>query len=148
MTFLTAALVFLLDRITKIAAASGISHGQSIKVLPNILHFTLVFNNGTAFGLLKGQNSVLAIFSVLAIVFIVIYVITHKALTSPLSFALGLILGGALGNLFDRVKFNCVIDFIDFRIWPVFNVADSAITVGMIFLGWCILRQKHASDSN
>ena len=148
MTFLTAAFVFLLDRITKIAAANGISHGQSIKILPNILHFTLVFNNGTAFGLLKGQNSVLAIFSVLAIVFIVVYVITHKALTSPLSFALGLILGGALGNLFDRVKFNCVIDFIDFRIWPVFNVADSAITVGMIFLGWCILRQKHASDPN
>jgi len=134
MIFLMASLVFILDRITKIIAVRTMSYGQSINVLPNIFHITLVSNNGTAFGLMKGQNVILAVVAAVAVVLIVIYAVTHKGLGFAVSLALGLILGGALGNLLDRIKFGYVIDFFDFRIWPVFNIADSAITVGMIIL--------------
>ncbi|MFA6320762.1 MAG: signal peptidase II [Candidatus Omnitrophota bacterium] len=134
MIFLLASLVFILDRITKIIAVSTMSYGQSIKVLPNIFHITLVLNNGTAFGLMKGQNAILAVITAIAIALIVIYVVTHKSLGIAVSVALGFILGGAMGNLLDRIKFSYVIDFLDFRIWPVFNIADSAITLGMLIL--------------
>ena len=142
MTFLVASFVFVLDRVTKIAAAGNLSYGQSIKILPNIFHFTFVLNNGTAFGLLRGQNAALALLSILAITLIIFYLLKHKDLSLVVSLALGLILGGALGNLFDRVRFGYVIDFLDFRVWPVFNIADSAITIGAVILAWNILRRS------
>ena len=142
MTFLIALLVFILDRVTKIVAVSNMSYGQSIHILPNIFHFTFVLNNGTAFGLFKGANSALAVLSVLVITLIIFYVLKNKVSTFASSLALGLILGGAIGNLFDRIRFGYVIDFIDFRIWPVFNIADSAITIGTCFLAWNILKQS------
>lgn len=135
MIFLAASMVFVLDRITKIAIVSSMHPGESISVLPNIFHITFVLNNGTAFGLLKGQNVILAAFSGIVAVAITVYAVTHKIKNLALSLVLGLILGGALGNLFDRVKFGCVVDFIDLRVWPVFNIADSAITVGVVILG-------------
>ena len=134
MTFLVASLVFIADRITKIAVTSNMSYGQSIKILPKIFHFTFVLNNGTAFGLLKGQNVFLAVISASAAVLIIIYVMRHRTLKPAVSSAFGLILGGALGNLFDRIRFGYIIDFLDFRVWPVFNIADSAITIGMLIL--------------
>ena len=142
MTFLIALLVFILDRVTKVVVVSNMSYGQSIHILPNIFHFTFVLNNGTAFGLFKGANSALAVLSVLVITLIIFYVLKNKALSFTSSLALGLILGGAIGNLFDRMRFGYVIDFIDFRIWPVFNIADSAITIGTCFLAWNILKQS------
>ena len=75
MTLLVASLVFVLDRVTKIVAVSNMSYGQSIKILPNIFHFTFVLNNGTAFGLFKGANAVLAVLSVLVITLIIFYVL-------------------------------------------------------------------------
>ena len=134
MTFLAASIVFILDRVTKIMVVNSISYGQSIKVLPNIFNLTLVLNTGTAFGLFKGQNILFAACSLLAIIVITGYAMTHKNLGFAVSLALGLILGGALGNLIDRIKFGHVIDFFDFRIWPVFNVADSALTAGTAIL--------------
>ena len=145
MTFLAASLVFVLDRIAKIAVASNMSYGQSIKILPNIFHFTFILNNGTAFGLFKGANAALAVLSVAVITLIIFYVLKNKTSGFVNSLALGLILGGALGNLFDRVRFGCVIDFLDFRVWPVFNVADSAITIGTVILAWNILKQNFKS---
>ena len=134
MTFLVAFGVFVLDRLTKIAIVNNFSYGQSVDILPKIFNLTLVFNTGTAFGLVKGQNAVLAVFAAIIITVITIYVLTNKNLTLKISLPLGLILGGALGNLFDRVRFGHVIDFLDFQIWPVFNAADSAITIGVIIL--------------
>ena len=142
MTFLIATLVFVLDRVTKIAVVSNMSYGQSIKILPDIFHFTFVLNNGTAFGLFKGANAALAALSILAIALIIFYVLKTRMMSLANSLALGLILGGAVGNLFDRMKFGRVIDFIDFRVWPVFNIADSAITIGTCLLAWSILRQN------
>lgn len=147
MIFLIASFVFVLDRLAKIAVVGNMAYGQSIDVLPGIFNLTLTLNSGTAFGLLKGQNTLLAVFSALAAAVIVIYAVTHKGAGIAITFALGLILGGALGNLFDRVRFGRVIDFLDFHIWPVFNIADSAITIGAVLLAWNILIPKRRVSS-
>lgn len=122
------------DRMTKIAACALLAQGQSIPVLPGLFHITLVFNTGAAFGLLKDQQAFFIAVSILAIAAIVFYLWTRRTDARGIQVALGLIMGGAFGNLFDRVTRGHVIDFLDFRIWPVFNVADTAITVGAVFL--------------
>ncbi|MDP3804357.1 MAG: signal peptidase II [Candidatus Omnitrophota bacterium] len=147
MIFVLAFLVFVLDRITKTLALSLLSGIGSMKVLPGIFHLTLVFNNGTAFGFAKGQNAVLILTSILIICAILLYIRKNRLKDITLSFAAGLILGGALGNLFDRISYASVIDFLDFRVWPVFNVADSCVTAGILLVAWKLLRQKCTPSS-
>lgn len=134
MTFLVAAAVFCLDRLAKFIVTGRMVHGQSVKIWPGVFHITYVLNDGTAFGLFKGYGAVFASFSLFVMAFIVIYILKNRNTGAALSLALGLILGGAAGNFVDRVFFGRVIDFFDFRIWPVFNMADSAITAGSIVL--------------
>jgi len=147
MTVIIALAVLALDRITKIIALGLLSPGDSISVIPGIFHITLVLNNGTAFGLFKGMNAFFILVSVTVIACIILYVWKNRPLGFVWSLIFGLILGGASGNLFDRIKFGRVIDFFDFRIWPVFNIADSCITIGMILLAWKILRHKCTQSS-
>ncbi len=142
MIFLTASLVFVLDRLTKLMVIHRLVQGESLKILPDIFHITLVLNDGTAFGLFKGWNAFFVFISSAIIILIVSYALLHKFSGAVLSLALGLILGGAIGNLVDRLKLGYVIDFLDFRIWPVFNLADSSITIGMMVLAWKILSKK------
>ena len=128
-----AIVIFILDRLTKVLIENTISLGQSIQVIPNIFHFTLVHNLGAGFGILKNQKWFFIIFSIVVLIGII-----YKWKKIPKNFhtyiPLGLIIGGILGNLYDRVLFSYVIDFIDFRIWPVFNIADSALTIAAIWL--------------
>ena len=135
----TAVLICVSDRLSKIIVINYFLQGQSIKVLPNIFHITLVYNTGTAFGLMKGMNWIFIPLSCLVIFFIIVYIWKSSLKDGIISLALGLILGGATGNLIDRIKFGYVIDFFDFRIWPVFNIADSAITIGVMLLIWKLL---------
>ena len=132
--YLIAAGTIILDIVTKITVFVTMSEGQSIKILPNIFHITLVLNKGTAFGLLKGFNIFFIITSFIAAVLIILYIGGHKKMDQASMVALGFILGGAIGNMVNRVRFGCVIDFLDFRVWPVFNIADSCITVGVVIL--------------
>lgn len=134
MIFWIAAGVFIVDRITKSIVINHIFMGQSMKVIPGIFNFTLVLNTGTAFGLFKGQRIIFILFSFAVIGAIVGYILKHKEMNSVFTWALGLILGGAAGNLLDRIAHGCVIDFLDFRVWPVFNIADSCITIGVAIL--------------
>lgn len=134
MIFQIAACVFILDRITKSLVINHVFLGQSIKIIPKIFDLTLVLNTGTAFGLFKGQRIIFILSSIAIIVAAVIYILKHKNIDKKLSWALGLILGGAAGNLLDRVVHGCVVDFLDFHIWPVFNIADSCITIGVTIL--------------
>ncbi|MFA6141767.1 MAG: signal peptidase II [Candidatus Omnitrophota bacterium] len=147
MTVIIALAVLALDRVTKIMALSLLSPGDSISAIPGIFHLTLVLNNGTAFGLFKGMNAFFILISTAVITYIILYAWRNRPLGFAWSLILGFILGGASGNLFDRIKFGRVIDFLDFRIWPVFNVADSCITIGMILLAWKILRHKCTPSS-
>ena len=131
--------VVLFDRISKVFFVHSLSLGESFPVFRNILHMTLVHNTGIAFGLFKDKGFVFILIAVIAIILLVVNIFYYRQNNEVLSrtYILGfsLILGGAIGNLIDRVIYGYVIDFIDFRIWPVFNIADSAITIGAVIIG-------------
>lgn len=132
-----AALVFVLDRITKAAVVAGLPLYETREVLGPYVRLSHVRNTGAAFGLAQDRTTLLAILSIFAVLAILYYYRT-LAMRSPLLAAtLGMQLGGALGNLVDRLGQGYVVDFIDVgfdpgpRFWS-FNVADSAIVVGII----------------
>jgi len=133
-------IVFLVvgsDQITKHLISQIISPRESIIIVKNFFYLTLVHNTGVAFGMFKNQTIVFIVISIIAIVLILynmFYQKKYRKLHKLDLVAFSLILGGALGNLIDRLRFGYVIDFLDFRIWPVFNIADSAITIGIILL--------------
>lgn len=136
-----AVVVFVSDQLTKYAATEYLLHHGDVK-LGSFLNFTLVHNTGAAFGFLSGaggwQNIFFITVATAASVFILWMVWRLDSKDKLLAVALMLVLGGALGNLTDRLIHGYVIDFIDFYYgawhWPVFNVADSAITMGAVLL--------------
>jgi signal peptidase II len=134
-----AALVVLADQLTKSWAVSRLSQGPIHVVGP--LDFELQRNTGSAFSLFQGETAVLVIIAVALVA--VLLVLAGRAPTSGRALVLGLILGGALGNLADRVfrgSNGGVIDFIALHVWPTFNVADSCIVVGCVLLIVSLLR--------
>jgi signal peptidase II len=141
--FIVASLVFLLDQYTKFLATQKLVLNQPLPAIKGVLYFTLVRNRGAAFGVLKNQIILFIFTSVFAIILICLNLKNNKRPSYIIY--LSLILGGALGNLIDRLFLGYVVDFLDFRIWPVFNIADSAITIGAILLGWSILKSKNNS---
>ena len=143
MIFIIAILILSLDQLTKILATNNLLLNQSLPVIKNIFHLSLIHNRGAAFGILKNQIP-LFIFTSLSAITLIIFNLKDERYRklNIYSLSLGLILSGALGNFIDRLFFGYVIDFLDFRIWPVFNVADSAITIGAILLGYSILKSK------
>lgn len=126
--------VLAIDRLTKFIAVNKLSGGDSAEVLPGIFHLTLVHNRGAAFGLFSGQNTVFIIFSVIVVAAVAYFISAGMAKSFIVLTALALISGGAIGNLMDRISLGYVIDFFDFRIWPVFNVADIAISTGALLV--------------
>lgn len=130
--------VILIDRLTKAFFSDLLSYGESLPVIKNVLHMTLVYNTGIAFGLFKDQGAVFIIMPIIAIILLIFNVYYYRQNDEFIShtyiIAFSLILGGAIGNLIDRIRYGYVIDFIDFRVWPVFNVADSAITIGAVII--------------
>ena len=126
--------IIALDQITKYLIVNSLSPYDSIEIFP-FLHIVNVRNTGAAFGSFKSLgSSFFMIIAVAAIIFIV-YLLMKRVYNT---LGLSLILGGAVGNLIDRILFGQVVDFIDFSIgsyhWPAFNVADSSLTVGIIII--------------
>ena len=125
--------VIVTDQITKFVALRFLSHRPTVPILPGVFHLTLVHNSGVAFGLFQGYG--LLVTSATMILLIGLFRTTLRSGQGVLiPVCLGLVLGGAVGNVIDRVRFGGVVDFLDFRVWPVFNVADSCITVGAVLL--------------
>jgi signal peptidase II len=122
--------------ITKRLVEAGLAVGESLPIIKDVFHLTRVANPGAAFGLLPDGTLFLA--AVTAVVVVVILWMGPRLAGDSrlLRLALGLELGGAVGNLVDRLRAGLVTDFLDFRVWPVFNVADSAIVVGALLLLW------------
>lgn len=138
---LLAAFVVVVDQVTKLLAVQHIPYGFDVEVLP-FLQFTLIYNTGAAFSFLSQadgwQRWMFIGIGVVACLVFVIWLIKIAARNNLLSFALSLILGGAVGNLWDRVHLGYVIDFIDIYYkdwhWPAFNIADSAIMLGALLV--------------
>jgi signal peptidase II len=133
--------VFGLDRITKIWIHRSMALYESIPVLNNIFHITYVRNPGGAFGIFASRPEFFILANLL-IIALLIY-IYRELKPAPLlaTIATGLLIGGAMGNLYDRICYGTVIDFLDFRIWPVFNVADMGIVIGAGLLAIFLIRE-------
>ena len=126
-----AILIFLLDQISKRWVAATLHPNQSIPIIKNVLHLTYVQNTGAAFGILRGANWFLLGVGVLVLAVVFYFHCRFSARDRLLQVILGAIFGAALGNLIDRLIFGHVVDFIDFRFWPVFNFADTFINLGV-----------------
>ncbi len=121
--------VLILDRISKFFVLKYIPLNSSINL--KFFSLTHVLNTGTAFGFFRNGSLFFILFAAAVIIFLIVRYKTFAASLQPI---LGLVLGGALGNLSDRLVYGAVIDFIDFHFWPAFNVADSSITVAIVLL--------------
>lgn len=144
MIFIIVILILSLDQFTKFLVNNKLSLYQTIPVIKEVFYISLVHNRGAAFGLFKNQAYLFILTALFAII-LIYFSLKESRKVSLYSASLGFILAGTIGNLIDRLRFGYVIDFLDFRIWPVFNIADSAITIGAIVLGWCIIFKKYAS---
>ena len=128
--FFTASLIFVADFFIKDFLRLNHAY-ESLAVIPGIFHITVIFNKGAAFGIFQGQIPFL-IFITLALIGLFVYFIrTEKDYRTLNLIAYGMILGGALSNFYDRIVLGYVVDYLDFRIWPVFNLADSCICIGV-----------------
>ena len=153
--FLIAVLVIALDRVTKLMIARRLSLHDSIPVIPGFFRIIHTENRGAAFGLFADSPSewkvvLLIVFSVVALLIVSALLWKNSHRLSSTGIGLSLILGGAIGNLWDRVVSGRVVDFLFFYIgqyqWPAFNMADSAIVVGAGLLVFEILFTKSASE--
>lgn len=126
-----ALLIILIDQLTKLLIVNTMSQNESIPVITNIFHITYVHNFGAAFGLLAHRTGFFILVTVVLVLLLLAFLRYLPKEQKLLRSALVLLLGGATGNLIDRVRVGYVIDFFDFRVWPVFNVADIAIVFGI-----------------
>jgi signal peptidase II len=123
----------VLDRITKTIVAAQVAYGTEVPVIGHLVGITNVRNSGAAFGFAPAGASIFLIASVVVSIGLVVYVFRNPGTTWN-DAVIGLILGGTVGNGFDRIVFGTVTDFVNLHFWPVFNVADSAISVGVVLL--------------
>lgn len=144
MIFIIVSGVILLDQATKFLAVSFLQLNTPVPLIKNFLNFTLVHNRGAAFGFFQDQLLLFVLISLFAIG-LILYNLKNKTNSLILKLCLSLILGGAVGNLIDRLRFGFVIDFLDLRIWPVFNIADSVITLAALVLSWELIFNKNVT---
>ena len=145
-----ALLIFLADQITKFLVREFLIFGESVP-REGFFRITHTYNTGSAFGLFQNQNSPLIVASLVGVTVLVLIYYSQPRPTTLLRLSLGLQMGGAVGNLLDRVLLGHVIDFADVGAWPVFNVADASIVTGLVLLGWIFLLgdrpQAHAPET-
>ena len=138
--------ILALDQASKLLIVSNLRLYQSIPE-SGLLRLTYVTNSGSAFGMLQGQGAFLILVSIIGVLGVLFYYRANGRQSALLRYALGLLLGGALGNLTDRLVRGEVVDFINVQLWsgfyfPTFNVADSALTIGLGMLAIYVLRQR------
>ncbi|MGM5482193.1 MAG: signal peptidase II [Nanobdellota archaeon] len=122
--------VLIFDQLTKFFLQRALFMGREIKLLGDFFKLRLTFNTGAAFSILLDSNMLLIFLSGIILTLLLFYLYKEKDKRFPI----GLVIGGALGNLIDRFVYGAVVDFVDIWIWPVFNFADVAISIGVIFL--------------
>ncbi len=123
--------VISLDQYTKALIRAGFDVGESLPVIEGVFHISYVKNYGAAFSILQGKQLFLIIVTTIFLILISIYLFSkQKDNHWMLSLSLSLIIGGGLGNLIDRVRLGYVVDFFDFRVFPVFNIADICVCIG------------------
>ena len=138
--------VVILDQFSKYILVENMALGESIPIIEEVFHLTYILNPGAAFGMFA-HNRLFFIAIAVIVIGIIIWA-RREILASPweVKAGCGLFLGGAIGNLIDRARQGLVIDFFDFRIWPVFNIADIAICIGVGLIIWNLLKTELKRD--
>ena len=145
--FATAVLVFAADQGLKVLVENTMRVGESIVLVPGLLSLTHIKNDGGAFGILGGSQVLLLAGSAVA-VGVVLWMLLSGPVSRVTTFGCGLILGGAAGNLLDRLTAGAVTDYVHFSFWYIFNAADAAITTGVGLLLLSALRPEGAASSS
>ena len=138
--------VVILDQFSKYIVVENMALGESIPIIEKVFHLTYILNPGAAFGMFA-HNRLFFIAIAVIVIGIIIWA-RREILASPweVKAGCGLFLGGAIGNLIDRARQGLVIDFFDFLIWPVFNIADIAICIGVGLIIWNLLKTELKRD--
>ncbi|WP_295236036.1 signal peptidase II [Veillonella sp.] len=138
----------VIDQVTKLWVQEGMTLGQSIPLIPNVFHLTYILNKGAAFGILANQR--LFFLCIVMVLLAVLWYFRQYIRTGDVFTKLGttLLVSGALGNAWDRYHIGAVVDFFDFRIWPIFNVADVGICVGVALLAIHVWRSSQGGKHN
>lgn len=138
--------VVILDQFSKYIVVENMALGESIPIIEEVFHLTYILNPGAAFGMFA-HNRLFFIAIAVIVIGIIIWA-RREILASPweVKAGCGLFLGGAIGNLIDRARQGLVIDFFDFRIWPVFNIADIAICIGVGLIIWNLMKTELKRD--
>ena len=148
--YIIAFLFFILDLISKQVIVHVMNVGQSVKVINKFFYITYAQNKGAAWSILEDQRILLLIISVV-VLFLINKFMNKEELSNIECFSYGMIIGGILGNLFDRVVNSYVIDFLDFKLfgydYPVFNLADSFIVIGIIIMIIISIRKEYHERS-
>lgn len=144
--FVLSIAVVILDQFSKYIVVENMALGESIPIIEEVFHLTYILNPGAAFGMFA-HNRLFFIAIAVIVIGIIIWA-RREILASPweVKAGCGLFLGGAIGNLIDRARQGLVIDFFDFRIWPVFNIADIAICIGVGLIIWNLLKTELKRD--
>lgn len=139
---LIALIIAALDQFTKWVVQSHMDLGETIPLIPHVFHLTYILNPGAAFGILPHQSWFFLL--IVAALYVAFFIGRKKMPQKPTYFplAVSMLLGGALGNAIDRAWIGSVVDFFDFRIWPIFNVADIFITVGIALIAFYFWRHS------
>ncbi|MBO6178976.1 MAG: signal peptidase II [Selenomonadaceae bacterium] len=134
--------IIILDQVIKHIVTVNMKAGETIPVIKNAFHITYILNPGAAFGILENERLffIIAGAIVLAVGFYIIPKLNKQA--HLVRYGAIFLLAGAVGNLIDRIQNGLVVDFLDFRIWPVFNIADIAIVCGTFFILYAVMRSR------
>ena len=142
---------FIIDQIAKILVIKYIDINNSIELLKNFFYLTYTHNEGAAFSILTGQRILLILIATIILIILFNYIRKNKVKEKIDILAFSLIIGGSLGNLIDRIVRGYVVDFLDFKIfgynYPIFNLADTFIVVGVFLLLILTFRKEHNNDS-
>ena len=149
--YIIAFFFFLIDLVSKQIIVRVLEEGKSIKVINNFFYFTFSKNTGAAWSILENQRILLLIITVV-VLFLINRFMNKEELNKLESFSFGMIIGGIVGNLFDRIFYHYVIDFLDFKIfgynYPIFNLADSFIVIGIILMIIMSIRKEIYERNN
>lgn len=138
----------LLDRITKLWALRRLVEGNDIVIIENLFSFQYLENRGAAFGIFQGKVSLLAIVTLCITIGMLYYLIKYTSKSKIMKISFGLIISGAIGNLYDRIAYGYVVDFIlihykDIYYFPTFNIADMLVVFGTVLLSIYILKEDN-----
>lgn len=140
-------IVNAIDRVTKMWASKSLINGNDVVVIKNIFSFSYLENRGAAWGIFQGKVNFLLIITFIIIIGMVVYLLKYKPKSKLIRISLSLIIGGALGNMFDRGFYKYVVDYIYFHYkdvysFPTFNFADMSVVVGTILLVVCLIKDE------